>query len=274
MKYRKWWMPAVFMSISAAVLAAAYFLVPMLFEDDSPEGFLSFAIGYGVWFLLLIPALSMIYTRKVIVQNKERFLLSLFNSTLIVLPILMWLFAGVDKDRLFWIIMTFIWAEMWALLGLSRKGEKKSDVWYVPIFIAVAALVVNIWIRVFISKTLIIAILSCIVCPIAIAIYTRTCVRDRKNRIFYTVYVTLLVFASIFGYTVYSISDGSISLGDSIGGTVKLILSAVGVLVLYELAALIGAGVKIKFPKRKQKEEAIPDEEEKGNSDEDEKEKE
>lgn len=272
MKYRKWWMPAVFMSISAAVMAAAYFFVPLLFKDDSPEGVVAFAITYGVWFLLLIPALSMIYTRKIIVQNKERFLLSLFNSLLIVIPILLWLLAGVDKDRLFWIIMTFIWAEMWALLGLSRKGEKKSDVWYVPIFIAVAALVVNIWIRMFISDTLIIAILSCVVCPIAIAMYTRICVRDRKSRIFYTVYATLLVFASIFGYTLYSISDGSISFGNSIWDTVRLILSAVGTLALYELAALIGAGVKIKLPKRKKKEEPDSAEKAEDNSDENEKE--
>jgi hypothetical protein len=40
---------------------------------------------------------------------------------------------------------------------------------------------------------------------------------------------------------------------------VLLILSAIGTFILYEFAALIGAGVKIKLPKRKKK--AKPEEE-------------
>ncbi len=261
MKYKKWWVPAVFMVISSAALAAVYFFLPSLFEDDSPEVLLSFVIGYGIWFFLLLPSLSMIYTRRVIAECKERFLLTLYNSALIVLPIVLWLIAGVDNERLFWVILTFVWTEMWALLGLSGKGEKKSDVWYVPLFLSVAALVVNIWMKSFITNTLIITILSCVICPIAIAIYARVCVRDRKSRMFYAVYVSLLVFASTFGYTVYSVINQTIDLGDSVWGTVRLVLSAIGTFCLYLLAAFIGAGIKIKFPKKKKKPEPAPQEE-------------
>lgn len=261
MKYKRFWMPAVFMAVSAAVLAVVYFFLPAFFEDDSPGVLLSFIAGYGVWFFILIPALSLIYTRKIIADNKERFLLTIFNSALIVLPIALWLFAGVDKERLLFVILPFVWCEMWALLGLSGKGNKKTDVWYVPLFISVAVLVVNIWIKNFITHTLVIAVLSCVICPIAIAIYARVCVRDRKSRIFYAVYASLLVFASTFGYTVYSVINKSIDLGDSIWGIIRLTLSAIGTFCLYILAAFIGAGIKIKFPKKKKKPEPAPEKE-------------
>jgi hypothetical protein len=261
MKYKRFWMPAVFMGISATVLTFVYFFLPAFFEDDSPGVVLSFIAGYGAWFFILIPLLSLIYTRKIIADNKERFLLTLLNSALIVLPIALWLIAGVDKERLLSVILPFVWCEMWALLGLSGKGDKKSDVWYVPLFISVAVLVVNILIKNIITHTLVIAVLSCVVCPIAIAIYARVCVRDRKSRVFYAVYASLLAFASTFGYTVYSVINKSIDLGDSAWGIIRLVLSAIGTFCLYLLAAFIGAGVKIKLTKRKEKPAPAPENE-------------
>ena len=253
MKYKKWWMPAVFMVISAIFFAVPYLIIPLFFKDDAWSGIGYVFICMGIWFFLALPALSMIYPRRVISENRERFLLTVYNSFLIVLPLTVYSLINSNYVLLIYALIALVWSEMWALLGLAGKGEKKADVWYVPVFLAVAVLVVNMWLQYFVSRSLLIAILSCVICPIAIAVYARVCVRDRKSKIFFTVYSSLLVFVAIFGYYVYSIINGSLALGDSAWNTVRLILSAIGTFVLYELAALIGAGVMIKLPKRKKK---------------------
>lgn len=253
MKYKQWWMPAVFMIISAIFFAFPYLVIPLFFKDDAWAGIGYVFLGMGIWFFLALPALSLIYPRRVISENRERFLLTVYNSFLIILPLTVYSLIISNYVLLVYALIALIWSEMWALLGLSGKGDKKADVWYVPAFLSVAVLVINMWLQYFVSKSLIIAILSCVVCPIAIAIYARVCVRDRKSKIFFTVYASLLLFVAIFGYYVYSIINGTLELGDSVWNVIRLILSALGTLALYELAALIGAGVKIKLPKRKKK---------------------
>lgn len=253
MKYKKWWMPAVFMVISAVFFAVPYLIIPLFFKDDAWEGIGYVFLCMGIWFFLALPALSLIYPRRVISENRERFLLTVYNSFLIVLPLTVYSLLNSNYMLLIYALIALVWSEMWALLGLSDKGDKKADVWYVPAFLSVAVLVINMWLQYFVSKSLLIAILSCVVCPIAIAIYARVCVRDRKSKIFFTVYASLAVFVAIFGYYVYSIINGTLELGDSVWNVIRLILSALGTFALYELAALIGAGVKIKLPKRKKK---------------------
>ena len=61
------------------------------------------------------------------------------------------------------------------------------------------------------------------------------------------------MLVSIFGNIVWPIIEGKTLLEDPIWDIVKLALSVIGTFILYELAALIGAGVKIKLPKRKKK---------------------
>lgn len=259
MKYKQWWMPAVFMIISAILFAFPYLIIPLFFKDDAWAGIGYVFLCMGIWFFLTLPILSLIYPRRVIFNNRERFLLTVYNSVLIVLPLVVFSLINKTYDMLIYALIALVWSEMWALLGLAGKGEKKADVWYVPAFLSVAVLVVNMWLQYFVSKSLIIAILSCVISPIAIAVYARICVRDRRNKVFFTVYASLLVFVAIFGYYVYSILNGTLPLGDSAWNVIRLILSALGTFALYELAALLGAGVKIKLPKIKKK--AKPEEE-------------
>ncbi len=252
MKYKQWWMPTVFMIISAIFFAVPYLIIPLFFKDDAWSGIGYVFLCMGVWFFLALPVLSLIYPRRVIAENRERFLLTVYNSFLIVLPLTVYSLINSNYMLLIYALIALVWSEMWALLGLSGRGEKRADVWYVPVFLGVAVLVVNMWLQYFVARSLLIAILSCAVCPIAIAIYARVCVRDRNSKVFFTVYVSLAMFVAIFGYYVYSIINGTLTLGTS-SDTARLILSAIGTFALYELAALIGAGVKIKLPKRKKK---------------------
>lgn len=265
MKYKKWWMPAVFMAISAVFIWIGVWVYLLLTEDNSMTNFIYYLIGMGIWFFLAVPALSLIYTRKVLAGERERILLTFYNSVMLVLPIAPMLFVNIDAWMA--LLLLFIWAEMWAFLGLAGKGEKKADVWYVPMFLGLAAIVTDAYFGCFFSGHLHTAILSCIVCPIAVAIYARICVRDRIGKIFYTVYVSLAMLVSIFGNIVRPIIEGKILLENPAMDIVKLCLSAVGTFALYELSALIGAGYKIRWPKRKRMAEGEEKTEEVGESD-------
>lgn len=249
MKYKKWWLPAVFMVVSAVFLGVGVWVYLLLTEDNSMTNFIYYLIGMGIWFFLVVPVLSLMYTRKVLAGERERILLTLYNSVMLVLPFVIFLFTNFDA----WLVllMLFIWAEMWALLGLAGKGDKKSDVWYVPVFLGLAVIVVNMYLGYFFSGYLHTAIISCILCPIAIAVYTRVCVRDRNGKLFFTIYVSLAMFVAIFGYHAYLIINGIIELGSSAWDIIRLILSALGTFCLHELTAIIGAGYKIRLPKRK-----------------------
>lgn len=255
MKYKKWWMPAVFAVISALFIGIGIWVYLLVTEDNSMTNHIYTMISMGIWFFLALPALSMIYSRKVLAGEKERILLTFYNSVMIVLPLVFWLFINIDSWMT--LLLLFIWAEMWALLGLAGKGEKKADVWYVPVFLGLAAIITEAYFGAFISGHLHTAIISCIVCPIAIAIYARVCVRDRSGKVFYTVYVSLAMLASIFGNIVWPIIEGKTLLENPAMDIVKLCLSAIGTFALYELSALIGAGVKMKLTKKKKEKEKM-----------------
>lgn len=251
MRYKKWWLPPIFAVISAAFLGVSLFIYLLSTDDNSMTNHIYAFLSAGVWFFVALPGLSLLYSGKVLAGERERILLTLYNSVLILLPLLAYLF--IDLDSWFVLALVFVWTEMWAFLGLVGKGDKKSDVWYVPVFIGLAIFIVNLYLGLILSGYLHILITSLAICPISIAIYARVCVRDRKRRVFYTVYASLFVLASGLGYVLYSIAKAKIVFGDSVWDTVVLALSAVGTFAFYEISALLGAGVKIKLPKKKKK---------------------
>ncbi len=254
MKYKKWWMPAVFMLISAAFLGIGYAVSLALTEDNSMTNHIYYLIGMGIWFFLAVPVLSFIYPRKVLAKDRERFLLTLYNSVMLILPMACMIFIfEFSKELLIGLVLFFIWAEMWAMLGLAGKGDKKADVWYVPLFIGFAVIVVNAYLSAFFDGYLHAAIISCIACPIAVVFYTRICVRDRKSKVFYSVYVSLAMLISNFSNIVYPIIDGTVTLESPVWDTVCLVLAAIVSFAIYLVVALLGAGIKIKLPKRKKK---------------------
>ncbi len=260
MKYKKWWMPAVFMVISAVVLLCSLLVLPNLAPDDAGEavgGIVYGFAGVGLWFILPLPIMSYVYARKTLDGEKGRFWLTLYNSLLLVLPYFM-IYIWDLGNMVALCPVIFLWCEMWALAGLAGKKNKKAAVWYVPVFLSVAILMMNLWLQIFASEApdltrIAVIVLSCAVCPLAIVFYTRICVLGRKSKAFYTVYSSLLIFAAIFGYYIVSIVKKTIVINDPVWDIVKFVLAAVGTFILYELAALLGAGVKIKLPKRKKK---------------------
>lgn len=249
MKFKKWWMPAVFMLISAAVFVACFILGVVLSEDNSMTNYIYFLIGMGIWFFLALPGLSLIYSRRVLAGESERILFTLYDSLFLVLPFVALIF--MNTDNLIPVLIFYIWAEMWALLGLAGKGEKRADVWYVPLFIGFAAAVVQVYLGVFLRGYIHVILLSCVACPIAVAIYSRVCVRDRNGRVFYSAYVSLAMLISVIGGVVYDIAEGRRTLAEPTKDIAILIAASVATLAVYMLVALFFAGVRPKPKKKK-----------------------
>lgn len=264
MKYKKWWLPAVFMVISCAWLICAIFVFPLLAPSDSGYGGLGIGlIGLALWFFLILPVLSFIYSRKVLEEGKDRFPMTLYNSFLMTLPttvyygIVMWELNAMD---VFW-IASFIWCEMWAIVGLSGKGKyKKVGVWYVPAFLFVAALTVQISIDQLLYRTfpdavgLVSLLFTCAVVPVALFIYARACVKQRKKKIGFTVVTSFLLSIVPFSSVIISAIRGVPIVVPARDIVVLALIYAV-TFAIYEIAALLGAGykIRIKFPKRKKK---------------------
>ena len=60
MKYKKWWIPAVFMVISAVFFVAPYLIISLFFKDDAWAGIGYVFLCMGIWFFFVLPVLSLI----------------------------------------------------------------------------------------------------------------------------------------------------------------------------------------------------------------------
>lgn len=254
MKYKKWWTPAIFAAISGLFGVLLLIIAENVIDEASALGLLYYPICMGIWFLLVLPSLSVIYARRIVADERERILLTLYNSVLLVLPIAFRLTEAIFS----WtdLIIYLAWAEMWAAVGLAGKGKKRLDVWYVPLFLGMAGMVVTAYLQVWVGGYLSTAVISCIACPIAITIYARSCVRCRKSKLLYTVYVSLAMLISMFGNILLPMIRGETTLESPVGDIIKLCLAIAGTFALYELTALLGAGVKLGVRRRKESAES------------------
>ena len=91
---------------------------------------------FGIWFLCLIPVSSFIYSKIILKNSSKKFVYTLWNSFLIVLSCLIGVLASdflLNKalrlsysDKIIMLII-LVWSEIWGLLGLIRKRDKKED---------------------------------------------------------------------------------------------------------------------------------------------------
>ena len=127
MKYQKWWMPLGLTLISTAVFTGSFFIIPMLFSLYSNNNWSSLPfvfIAWGIWFLVLLPAFSLIYARKALLNEKNKILFTLYNSVLIILPWLVRIrYAHFNAEVMLVALVPFVWAEIWAMVGIFVKRK-------------------------------------------------------------------------------------------------------------------------------------------------------
>lgn len=124
MKYKKWWMPPLLTLISAAVFTGSFYLLPMLFDrlfDNAWASLPFLLLSWGLWLVVLLPILSLIYSKRALLDEKYRILLTVYNSVLIILPC----FLRLGFGGLGWLLLaSFVWAELWAVGGILVKVKK------------------------------------------------------------------------------------------------------------------------------------------------------
>ena len=85
-------------------------------------------LGVGVlavWFLLFMPISSFQYSKRVLRNCKNRIVYTLLHSLSICLSYLLLFF--MDGETYFYALVVFIWCEIWGLLGLIGKRDKKEN---------------------------------------------------------------------------------------------------------------------------------------------------
>lgn len=128
MKYKKWWMSPGMLLISTAFFLGSFYFIPMLFSLSSNNNWTSLPfvfIAWGIWFLILLPVFSLVYARKALLSEKNKILFTLYNSVLIILPWLVRIrYAQFNAEVLLVALVPFLWAEIWALVGVFVKRKK------------------------------------------------------------------------------------------------------------------------------------------------------
>ena len=116
---KKWLFPV------ASAILFAFLLIFIFVVGVGGNGDGSGFVGAIVSLLLIIvclaivpPIVCFVYAKRFLVDQKIRFLFTLYQSFLITLPYLI-LFFESDKTPAYAFVM-FVWSELWSLLGLVK----------------------------------------------------------------------------------------------------------------------------------------------------------
>ena len=83
--------------------------------------------------IIVMPTVCFMYSRYCLLDQKYRFLFTLYQSFLITLPYLILFFE--DNETFLYSFILFVWCELWSLIGLikfKRKNQNKLN-WQIPI---------------------------------------------------------------------------------------------------------------------------------------------
>ena len=128
---RKWLIPLAYPFISA-FLFLLIGVVGVLGNGDG-TGYGGAVIVFGgivVYYVIIIPTTCFLYSQHFLKGQRFRFLFTIYQSFLIILPCLI-LFFKEEKTIVYSIIL-FVWCELWALIGLlkmNRKSKKQNIKW-------------------------------------------------------------------------------------------------------------------------------------------------
>ena len=122
---KKWLVPLIFPVISLVV----FLLIGTAGVLGSGDG-----TGYGgvviilagiiIYCGLAIPTMCFLYSKRCLLEQRFRFLFTLYQSVLITLPY--FILFSKENETIVYSIILFVWFELWALLGLVKFKRKKT----------------------------------------------------------------------------------------------------------------------------------------------------
>lgn len=127
MKQNKWLFPVISAVITSIIILLSYIFAEPYSHDSGYGGLVIGLIGLIFCFAIAIPVLSVLYSKICLRNSENKFLFTLYNSFLLALSTL--LFSIGSSPMIIPVIssISFVWCEIWGLLGLIRKKEQKSN---------------------------------------------------------------------------------------------------------------------------------------------------
>ena len=127
MKHKKWLFPVISAVITSIIILLSYVAAEPYSHDSGYGGLVIGLIGLIFCFAIAIPVLSVLYSKICLRNSENKFLFTLYNSFLLALSTL--LFSIGSSPMIIPVIssISFVWCEIWGLLGLIRKKEQKSN---------------------------------------------------------------------------------------------------------------------------------------------------
>ncbi len=126
---KKWLVPLSFPFVSIAAVLLSGVAGVLGNGDGTGYGGIVIALcGIIVYCVIVIPVMCLLYSKKCLLEQRFRFLFTVYNSFLISLPYFVF-FSLHDVEIDFYVpLIIFGWCELWALLGfVNFKGKKTKQ---------------------------------------------------------------------------------------------------------------------------------------------------
>lgn len=123
---KKWLFPIAcsFVSIVAFLLSG---IVGVLANGDATGygGIVIVLCGWIVYFVIGMPAMCLLYSKRCLSGQEFRFLLTVYQSVLISLPYLIYFLFLIENPNPL-VLILLAWCESWGLVGLVKLKRKKD----------------------------------------------------------------------------------------------------------------------------------------------------
>ena len=126
--FHKFIYPVVF---SLSCFLSYWLLFAVLLKNAVIEGgFLGFLVGIVLssgfvvyFFLIVIPIYCFVYSRKNLLNEKRKFIFTLYNSLVLTAFCLILFLVEKETHALTYSLLLFAWAELWSVLPLLLKKK-------------------------------------------------------------------------------------------------------------------------------------------------------
>ena len=122
---KKWLVPLIFPVISIVVFLLIGAAGVLGNGDGTGYGGVVIILGgIIIYCVLAIPTMCFLYSKRCLLEQRFRFLFTLYQSVLITLPY--FILFSKENETIVYSIILFVWCELWALLGLVKFKRKKT----------------------------------------------------------------------------------------------------------------------------------------------------
>ncbi len=124
---KKWLIPLTYPLISAAVFLLCGAAGAWGNGDGTGYGGAVIVLCGLIFYCVIgIPVMCIVYAKRCLSAQRFRFLFTLYQSVLFVLPYQILFFK--ENETVIYSFILFAWCEIWSLMGLIRWKREKADI--------------------------------------------------------------------------------------------------------------------------------------------------